>query len=482
MKVNYQPTKFFYFFLLLVVFISCKKIEPKKEKVRSNEIVNYVNHILKRHEIPGVSLAILKNDSLIFKQNFGKANIEHDVSIADKSIFRVYSLTKPIVSVAIFQLIEQGKLSLEDEVSKYVKDLPQTWNSITIKYLLTHSSGLPDMAPFPKIQNFTEKKAKELVFDKDLLFKKGEKYVYNQTNFWLLQKVIEKISEKNIADFIVENQFENNRKNVFFSSDSKKIVSNRVTPYFYFETGEIQIDHPALVGDYMFAANGLNITVSEFLKWDKRLKKNKLLKPETKEKMWQTFHYTKSDKIFAFSWDKRVINNHISYGFSGSLITAYRIFPDDDLSIVFFSNGLGNYYNIENIINHLASLVDENIVDINNLAYEKLSQAIVDGDLKTLKVAFLSIKNNKKFNKVNLENLINDVGYQLINQKRIEKAIQVFTFNTLENPTVANTFDSLAEAYFINKNDSLSAVNYKKAIALGGTNGNAKEMLMRLNQ
>ncbi|MFK8061083.1 MAG: serine hydrolase [Polaribacter sp.] len=483
MKINNYPIiKNLIVFFILLLMISCQKEKVEIEDTSHQEIRTYINHIIKRHQIPGVSLAIIKNDSLLMKEHFGKANLEHNVPLSDSSIFRVYSLTKPIVSVAIFQLIEKGKLSLEDEISKYLKELPQTWNTIKIKHLLTHSSGLPDMVPFSKIEKLTEKQAQVLIFSEDLLSEKGEKYQYNQTNSWLLQKIIKKVSGEKMKDFIIDNQFKGERKNVFFSSDSKQIVSNRVTPYFYFETGKIQIDHPSLVGDYMFASNGLNITLNEFIKWHKRLKNNELLKLSTKENMWKTFDYTKSDKIFAFSWNKINVNKHPSCGFSGSYVTAYRIFPDDDLSIVFFANGLGNYFDIDNIINHIASLVDDDIVDINNLVYEKLSQAIIDEDLDEFKKVYSSIEKDTKFKDINLENMLNDVGYQLINQKRMDKAIDVFRFNTIQNPTSANTFDSLGEAYFIIKDNSLAIENYKKAIDLGGTNGNAKRMLNRISK
>ena len=474
---NLRLNKIFNLFFLLLLMNSCKEKTNEVKLIKENKIENYINHLIKRHEIPGVSMAIIKNDSITFKQNFGNANLEHQVSITDNSIFRIYSLTKPIVSIAVFQLIEQEKLSLEDKVSKYVAKLPKTWKSLKIKHLLTYSSGLPDMASLKGLDKLTEQQAKKLVFEEQLSFKKGEQYKYNQTNFWLLQKIIENITKQKMIDFILENQFENERKNVFFSSNSKKIILNRVTPYFYFENGTIQIDHPSLVGDYLVAANGLNITLEEFIKWHKRLKNNRLLKLETKKKMWQTFNYSKSDKIFAFGWNKTSINNHISYGFSGSYVTAYRIFPDDDLSIVFFANGLGNYFNIENIINHIASLVDDDIVDINNLAFEKLSQAIVDKGKEGFQKEYTSLQKDIKFKGINFQNIVNDVGYQLINQKRMDKAIDVFQFNTFKNPNSANTFDSLGEAYFKVKNFRLAIENYKKAIDLGGTNGNAKRML-----
>lgn len=457
-------------------------LPAQSSKINSKAIESYVQHIQKRHEIPGVALAILRKGEVIFQKNFGNASIEHNSPIRDESIFRVYSLTKPIVAVAIFQLIEQGKLSLDDSIEKYVDGLPATWRKIQIKHLLTHASGLPDMAPFTRMHAIDEEQARDTVFQQQMKSDIGEVYQYNQTNFWLLQKIIEHASQETLEEFIAKNQFDDERKHVFFSSNSKEIVLHRVTPYFPFETGTIQIDHSTIKGRYMLAANGLNITLKEFVQWDQRLRNNQLLKEETKEKMFQTFPYTKSNKLFTYGWDKRMLNNHESYGFSGSLITAYRVFPQDDLSIIFLSNGLGNYYNIENIINYIASLVDDDIINHQNNAFETLSQSIVDGDKGELNRSFSTLVKKHDAGKINLEVALNDVGYQLINQRRLEKALAAFQLNTKKFPKSANTFDSLGEIYLMLNDLELAERNYKKAIALGGTQGNAKTMLDRIQQ
>lgn len=483
MKRLKQLTTSAYIFFLFLGLIACGQSNSNSLDKNQQEKINaYIEHIQKRHEVPGVSLAILKKGKVVYQNKYGKANIEHNVAISDASIFRVYSLTKPIVAVAIFQLIEQGKLSLENTIDEYVKGLPYDWNNTQIKHLLTHSSGLPNMGSFPSRSKLTESQVKDTVFKINKIAGLGETYQYNQTNFWLLQLIIEKVTGEQMEDFILKNQFENERQNVFFSSNSKEIIKNRVTAYFPFETGTIQIDHPSLIGRYMFAANGLNITLDEFVKWDQKLRNNQLIRKETKERMWKTFSYSNSNRLFAYSWDKRIVNGHDSFGFSGSLITAYRVFPKDDLSIVFLSNGLGNYYNIENIINHIASLIDEDIQDFQNTAFETLSQAIVDGDEKILNQQFQKLKSQSQSRKINLETALNDLGYQLINQKRMEKAVQVFRLNTQKHPTSANTFDSLGEVYLMINDFDSAEKNYQKAIALGGTNGNAKNMLEQIKQ
>lgn len=467
------------FFLSILLFLIISISFGQEDDFKEN-ISEYVKTVQKENEIPGLSLCIVKDDGIIYKSHSGFASIEHEVPIKETSIYRVYSLTKTVISVGVFQLIEQGKLSLEDKILTHISGLPTAWNTVQIKHLLTHSSGLPDMRVFGTAETINEAQAKKLVFEQKMTFKLGERYSYNQTNFWLLHRIIEKVTGKTLSDFIIDNQFEGERKNVFFSSDSKQIVKNRVTSYFPFSTGKMIIDLPTLEGDYMYAANGLNITLNEFVKWDKRLKDNKLLKEETMVEMWKTFPYTKSNKMFTYAWDKIMLNNHESYGFTGSLITAYRIFPKDNLSIFLLSNGLGKIYDIDTIVNSIATMVNRDIFDVHELAYKSFKPIVMNENYNIIKSKYLELKKSSNHQEIDFEDLLNSLGYELLNSQKKEKAVKLFKLNTQEFPNSANTYDSLGEAYFTLKKYDLALKNYKKAITLGGTNGNAEEMLHKI--
>lgn len=343
----------------LLLFTPILPAPGNEDPIVNKEVDQYANHVMTEYGIPGLALAIIKGDQVLHRKNYGFANLEHQVPVSDASIFRVYSLTKPIISVGVFQLIEDGKLNLDDKISKYVPSLPSEWMNIQIKHLLTHSSGLPDMSSIPGFQDLTEAEAKTKVFAQKTKFKPGEKYDYNQTNFWLLKKVIETVSNTSLEDHIIPNQFTNAPDTAFFSVDSRDIIMNRVTAYFPFTKGTITIDHPYAQEDYAYAMNGLNITLDAFIEWDKRSRADQFLSPETKQKMWTPFPYTNSDKVFTYSWDKRMVNQKPSYGFSGSLVTAYRTFPESDMSIIFLANGMSSFFNIEDVVNNLAEIIEK---------------------------------------------------------------------------------------------------------------------------
>lgn len=336
--------------LSVLCFSSCKKNAKSEIKIDQ-----YINQVKNLYGIPGIALAIIENGNIVYKKNYGKANIEHNVIISDSSIFRIYSLTKPIVATALFQLVEKNKISLNDEISSYLEDLPISWKKVKIKNLLRHSSGLPDIKRY---EHLPEDKAKLKVYNDSINFIQNSEFQYNQTNYWLLLRIIEKISNQKLEDFIIQNQFANATKQegIYFSTDSRDIEKNRVTLYTTFNEGKFQIDNP-FRKRYLTGANGLNITLNQFIKWDKRFTDNKLLNESYKNRMWESVVFANDNRKWAYGWNEHNLDNHISYGFSGSMVTAYRNFPKDNLSIIYLSNGFEKRYDVENVIDHLAKMV-----------------------------------------------------------------------------------------------------------------------------
>lgn len=148
-------------FISLIALFSFAVIAAQEQVKITNEasakIDTYLSEVVGKYNIPGISVAVIKNDKTIHRNDYGKANIEYNIPVSDKSIFRIYSLTKTIIVTGAFQLIEQNKLSLEDPISKYLHDLPDSWNSVQVKHLVTHSSGLPDIVNY---EQFPENEAK----------------------------------------------------------------------------------------------------------------------------------------------------------------------------------------------------------------------------------------------------------------------------------------------------------------------------------
>jgi len=464
----------FILFLLLTINIF-------SQKIYKDEIDNYLKETIEVNQIPGAAVAVIKNGNIIFEKYYGKSSIQDNTVVNQNSIFRLYSTTKLITTVAVFQLIEKNKLSLDDKISKYLDNLPKEWQEVKIKNLVTHSSGLPDIVKFEDIPYSLDENEKwTRLYKKPIEFEIGDHYSYNQTNYSLLTRIIEKVSGSSFEDYVLKNQFPDVRKGVVFSANSSELIPNRVVHHVYnFKNKKYErfnADH----GKIHNSGSGLNLTLKEFIAWNERLDKGNLLNQETKKIMWTPFDFKNKKDKFLNGWSEYSTNNISSLGFSGGYMTAFRKFTDEDLTIIFLSNGY-KYFHIEDkVIDHIAGIVDEKLIDKKLWAEEEITSAFFKNDnTKAIQVYnSLKIKNPT----LNFEDALINVAYTLMNSDRLSDAIKVFEFNVKENPKSFNAFDSLAEGYFNKRQFELSKLNYEKSLELNPENTNAKEMLFKIEE
>ncbi|MFV5684377.1 serine hydrolase [Flavobacterium sp. GB2R13] len=466
-------------FLSLTISCFSQKIENSKKELKQ-KIDNYLKETIVVNEIPGSAIAVIKNGKVIFEKYYGKGSIEENTFSDENSIFRLYSTTKLISAVGVFQLIEKNKLSLEDKISKYLDNLPKEWQDVKIKNLVTHSSGLPDIVKFEDIPYTLDENEKWVrLYKKPIEFETGDHYSYNQTNYCLLTKIIEKITGLTFEDYVLKNQFPSVKKGVVFSANASDFISDRVIHHvFNFKKKKYErfnADH----GKIHNSGSGLNITLKEFIAWNERLDKNILLSKTTKNSMWSQFEFKNKKDDFLYGWSVYSTNNLKSFGFSGGYMTAFRKFTANDLTIIFLSNGY-KYFNVEEkVINHIAGIVDERLMDKKLLVEEEITAAFFKNDIEKAKQTYFVLKSKNSI--LHFEDVLNMIGYTLMNNDRLNDAIKVLEFNLEENPKSFNAFDSLAESYFNNGQLEISKQNYQKSFELNPENANAKEMINKID-
>lgn len=190
-------------------------------------------------ETPGVSVAIVKDGKVIFKEGYGMANLEYNIPITSQTVFHVASVSKQFTTFAIYLLERQGKISLEDDIRKYIPEVPDFGTPITVKHLCYHTSGLRDqwglltLAGWRMDDVITKAQILKLVNkQKELNFDPGSAFMYSNTGFTLLAEIVEKVSGKAFVEFIKENIFEPLGMNsTEFYDDHEKIVKNRAYSY-----------------------------------------------------------------------------------------------------------------------------------------------------------------------------------------------------------------------------------------------------------
>jgi len=468
------------FFVLSSIVIFSQKKKSSRSELKQT-IDNYLIQTIKANEILGLAVGVVKDGEIIFEGYYGKENLEGNDLVNKNSAFRIYSTSKLISTVGVFQLIEKGKLSLDDKISKYLDNLPKEWQEVKIKNLLSHSSGIPNIIRYRDILvTATDKEKIERLSKEKMDFETGNQFSYNQTNYWLLTMIIEKITGEAFEDYILKNQFSNPKDKILFSSNSSENIPDRVVKNFYNTNTKRYEKTSENDGLRAHSGNGVNITLPTFLEWSNNLDNNIFLHFETKKSMWKPFKFNNKKDHFGYGWDITKVNNHNSYGFSGGNVSAYRNFPDSNLSVIVLSNGYRYAPVQDQIINHIVGLVDKNLIDDYLLSEELVISEFLKIDNQNAEQNYQAIK--KKHPEWNFEKTLNSIGYILIGNDRLNDAIKVFELNVKENPNSGDAFDSLGEGYFLAEKYDISKKHYLKSLELNPKNDNARKMLLKINQ
>ena len=457
--------------LALLLFFATACNDSKKENHLSelkSEIDTYLTKTIELHNIPGLALAVIHEDEVVYESYFGKASLEDNTLVNENTLFRIFSATKLITTTAIFQLVQQGDLHLEDTVSKYLTNLPEHWRKVQIKNLLSHSSGLPDFIRYES--SLSDQALMAKLSEDDMEFDTGSQFRYNQTNYWLLAQVIEQITGMPFHEYVLKNQFENARNGVLFSSNAQETIPNRATRYFFkngTKTFEKATNNDGTRGH---PGNGLNITLKRFMEWNTHLDANTLLNENTKAMMWSPFPFTNQKDQFLHGWGNYAVNHLDSYGFTGGNLAAFRKFTQNDLTIILLSNG----YEIpafDIIVDDIARIVLPELKTKGVTLEEEVMRHVLNHEFNKAKNTFQKLKEeNPNSDFSNLKWNINSHGNSYFYQNELEKALTIFRFNTEVNPEWWIATISLAECYEEQK-DTVNAIkSYEKAILQNTSN------------
>ncbi|MBW2936781.1 beta-lactamase family protein [Aureisphaera sp. CAU 1614] len=293
---------------------------------------------------PGGVFLVSKDCEPIYLKAFGKSNIELDVTMTPDNVFQIGSMTKQFTAIAIMMLEEQGKLNVNDPISKFIPDYPKGDN-ITIHHLLTHTSGIKDFTKMKSIMNIARKDmaSKELVeffMDEPVDFEPGEQYSYNNSGYVLLGYIIELVSGNTYEDFIETYIFEKlGMKNSRYSSD-REVIKNRA--YGYHKRTYGYVNKTNISYSIPFSSGALMSTANDMLKWQNAINDNELISEKTKEIIFRNYKLNSGELInYGYGWQLNETEG-ISTREHGGSIFGYKSMgvyvPDYDVYVVGFSN------------------------------------------------------------------------------------------------------------------------------------------------
>lgn len=335
----------------------------------ADPVDGYIREQMNTNHIPGAVLVVLKGGKIIKQQSYGLANVELGVPTSMGSVFPLASVTKVFTATALYLLVQDGKIRLDDKVTKLLPTLPDAWGEVSILNCLTHTSGLPDFfpgspaaAPGNWIAASTLEEALKKVGAVPLLWKPGEKSSYNQTEFLLLKMIIEKISGMSLEDFLTERIFTPLDMTSARFGDSLDIIPNRVGLYMNFipqadrfhverrangnglpsPEGKLWNDINFLYPAYQHGGVGLNMSAADLAAFDIALSQGRVLDQRTLQLMWAPFRLNNGrDGEFAGGWDTDALNGHRMVFHIGAGMVEYAHIIDGNLTVILFTNNQG---------------------------------------------------------------------------------------------------------------------------------------------
>lgn len=239
---------------------------------------------------PGGVVLVARKGEVIYQKAFGMANVELNVPMGEEMVFNVGSITKQFTAVAVLQLAEQGKLSLQDEVTKYLPDYPTGGQKITVENLLTHTAGIPASAPEAMTSLQGRKNLvglQEIIAtfkQRPLDFAPGTKWSYSNNGYMLLGAVIEKASGMSYPEYLSRNIFGPAGMTQTLFGDDQMLVKNRAASYVYSRAESRFLNARNDKLETAYSAGAIQSTAADLFRWNRALHAHRLLKKDSLEK------------------------------------------------------------------------------------------------------------------------------------------------------------------------------------------------------
>lgn len=310
--------------------------------VRADPIDDFILATMKKQEVPGLTVGVVKDGRIVKAQGYGLANVEHQVPAKRETVYQTGSVGKQFTAMAVMLLVEEGKLQLDDPVGRHLKAAPPAWKDVTVRHLLTHTSGIRDAtATLDLRRDYTEDELLKKLAAAPLDFEPGTKWRYSNSAYEVLGILISKVAGQFYGDFLKDRVFKPLGMTTARIISEADIVPNRAAGY-QFVKGRLQNQEWVSPTFNTTADGALYVTVDDMIKWDAALTAGKLLKKESYDAMWTPVK-TKDGKAheYGFGWalGERHGHKRIHHGGAWQGFTTYiDRYPDDKLTVIVLAN------------------------------------------------------------------------------------------------------------------------------------------------
>ena len=333
-------------FAIAIVIVACCAIaQAQTTPTALPGRVDALAQKLLARPVAGISVAVARDGKVVFARGYGMANVEHSVAVTPETVFHIASISKNILAAVILQLVEERKIDLDDDVTKYIPEAPTHGHKVTVRQLLNHTSGiysftsLPDATTNERL-DLTHDQVLALIKDKPFDFEPGTAWRYDNSAFYLAGIVVERVTKQEYGPYVREHLFKPLGMNSAQMCDARMIVPHLASGY--------DRDHGAIVNAAFlswklpFAAGAICATASDLLKWQAALDAGSVLSASLLKVMRTPTTLTDGTVIdYGLGTRLGTLGGHRVLGHTGSgggFAAALESFPDDHLTVVVLIN------------------------------------------------------------------------------------------------------------------------------------------------
>ena len=308
----------------------------------ADRVDQYVKSQMAEHRIPGLALKVVRDGKVAKTAAYGLANVELNVPVKPETVFEIGSVTKQFTAAGILLLAQAGKLSVDDRISRYLQNTPDAWRDVTIRHLLTHTSGIKSYTGIDGFQvwrHLTQTQFIKAIGNEPMEFSPGDSWKYCNTGYNLLGYIIENITGQDYWDFMSQHIYQplemRSTTNRLFSL----IIPNRAAGYE--QTNHVWMNRDTDLTQ-VFAAGAMASTVGDLVKWNNALDGNQILTAASKDLMWTPVKLNNgTTRTYGFGWNIEKVEGHRNIGHGGStsgFSASIQRFPDDQLAVIILTN------------------------------------------------------------------------------------------------------------------------------------------------
>ncbi len=309
------------------------------------ELDRRVREHLNDNNIPGGLVAVASRGRIVYLRTYGLADVELSVPVTDSTVFEIGSISKQFVSAAVMLLVQDDKIGLDDPIQHYLPDLPSEWLGVTVRQLLTHTSGIPD---YEEIRTYdvyrfrlTPEEVIQIAHSRPMDFAPGTGWYYSNTGYFLLSMIVERIEGRPLGQVLQSRIFGPLEMTQTRMADPEAIIRHRASGYWVNKAGQLINRNPTETSSTL-GAGGLLSSVHDLAKWDEALYGDQLLTAGSKATMWTPAILPDGENTgYAFGWSVRPYKGLTSQSHSGQVagfVANFSRFPEQEAAIIVFLN------------------------------------------------------------------------------------------------------------------------------------------------